>query len=157
SFTLTPMLSARWLKVKKHGRDRHDSKESRIFHAIDIVYTRLLDWSMAHRAIVVVVALLTFASSVPLFMIVEKNFMPNDDQSEFDVNLRAPEGTSLEATEVIVNRVAAAIRARLPEDVAYTLVTIAGDQASTRNSGTIYVRLKPIEDRRDGQVKIMNL
>src|SRR5262249_60022811 len=98
-----------------------------------------------------------FASSVPLFMIVEKNFMPNDDQSEFDVNLRAPEGTSLEATEVVVNRVAAAIRARLPEDVAYTLVTIAGDQASTRNSGTIYVRLKPIEDRRDGQVKIMNL
>jgi len=157
SFTLTPMLSARWLKVKKHGKDRHDSKESRIFHAIDVVYTRMLDWSMAHRAIVVVVALLTFASSVPLFMIVDKNFMPNDDQSEFEVNLRAPEGTSLEATEVIVNRVAAAIRARLSEDVAYTLVTIGGDQASTRNSGAIYVRLKPIEERRDDQFKIVNL
>jgi HAE1 family hydrophobic/amphiphilic exporter-1 len=157
SFTLTPMLSARWLKVKKHGKDQHDSKQSTIFHALDTVYTRLLEWSMAHRAIVAVVALLTFASSVPLFMIVDKNFMPNDDQSEFEVTLRAPEGTSLEATEVIVNRVATAIRARLPEDVAYTLVTVAGDQSSTRNSGSIYVRLKPIEDRRNDQVKLMNL
>src|SRR4051794_12693872 len=157
SFTLTPMLSARWLKVKKHGKDRHDSKESKVFHGIDVFYTRLLNWAMAHRAIVVVVALLTFASSVPLFMIVDKNFMPADDQSEFDVTLRAPEGTSLEATEVIVNRVASAIRARLSETVAYTLVTIAGDQASTRNSGTIYVRLKPIENRRDGQTKIINI
>jgi HAE1 family hydrophobic/amphiphilic exporter-1 len=157
SFTLTPMLSARWLKVKKHGDDQHDSKESRIFHAIDRVYTRLLEWSMAHRAIVAVVALITFASTVPLFMIVDKNFMPEDDQSEFDINVRAPEGTSLEATEVIVNRVATAVRTRLPEDVAYTLVTLAGDQASTRNVGTIYVRLKPIEERRDGQSKIINL
>ena len=53
SFTLTPMLSARWLKVKKHGTDEHSSKDSRIFHAVDVVYTRMLEWAMAHRAIVV--------------------------------------------------------------------------------------------------------
>src|SRR5262249_39595573 len=50
SFTLTPMMSARWLKVDKHGKDQHDSKDSKIFHAIDVFYTRLLEWSMAHRA-----------------------------------------------------------------------------------------------------------
>ena len=33
SFTLTPMLSARWLKVKPHGKDSTASKDSRIFHA----------------------------------------------------------------------------------------------------------------------------
>ena len=37
SFTLTPMLSARWLKVEPHGNDEHSSKDSRIFHAIDVV------------------------------------------------------------------------------------------------------------------------
>ena len=51
-------------------------------------------------------------SSVPLFMAVDKNFINNDDQSEFEINLRAPEGTSLESTEVITNRVATAIRAQ---------------------------------------------
>ena len=62
-------------------------------------------------AIVAGVAVLVLLSSVPLFMIANKNFMPQDDQSEFEINLRAPEGTSLESTEVLTNRVADAVRA----------------------------------------------
>ena len=155
SFTLTPMLSARWLKVDKHGDDKHASKDSRVFHAIDVFYTKLLEWSMAHRAIVAGVAALVLVSSVPLFMVANKNFMPQDDQAEFEVNLRAPEGTSLEATEVITNRVASAVRERIPE-VAYTLVTVGGDPAKTRNLATIYVRLKPIEDRQRDQFTVMD-
>jgi len=156
SFTLTPMLSARWLKVQKHGTDEHASKDSKIFHAIDLMYTRMLEWAMAHRVIVSGVAVLALLSSVPLFMMANKNFMPQDDASEFEVNLRAPEGTSLEATEVLTNRVATAMRARLPE-VDYTLVTIAGDPAKTRNLGTIYVRLKPIEARSRDQFVVMDV
>ena len=156
SFTLTPMLSARWLKVKKHGTDEHSSKDSKIFHAVDVIYTRMLEWAMAHRAIVAGIAVLVLLSSVPLFMIANKNFMPQDDASEFEVNLRAPEGTSLEATEVLTNRVASAVRERLPE-VDYTLVTIAGDPAKTRNLGTIYVRLKPIEARTRDQFVVMDV
>jgi HAE1 family hydrophobic/amphiphilic exporter-1 len=110
SFTLTPMMAARWLKVDPHGKDKHSSKDSRIFHALDAVYKRLLDWSMSHRAAVAGVAVLVLLSSVPLFMIADKNFMPVDDQSEFEINMRAPEGTSLESTEVIANRVANTVR-----------------------------------------------
>ncbi len=86
SFTLTPMLSARWLKVDKHGKDRHASKDSKIFHAVDVFYTRMLEWSMAHRAIIAGLAVLVLLSSVPLFMMVNKNFMPQDDQAEFEIN-----------------------------------------------------------------------
>ena len=156
SFTLTPMLSARWLKVKKHGTDAHSSKDSRVFHAIDAFYTGMLEWAMSHRAIVSAIAVLVLLSSVPLFMIANKNFMPQDDQSEFEVNLRAPEGTSLEATEVLTNRVANTVREKLPE-VDYTLVTIAGDPAHTRNIGTIYVRLKPMEQRARDQFVVMDV
>jgi HAE1 family hydrophobic/amphiphilic exporter-1 len=155
SFTLTPMLSARFLKVKKHGKDGHSSKDSRAFHAIDVFYTRMLEWAMSHRAIVAGLSVLVLLSSVPLFMMANKNFMPPDDQSEFEINLRAPEGTSLEATEVITNRVASAVRERVPE-VDYTLVTIAGDPAKTRNLGNVYIRLRPIEQRARGQYDIMD-
>ncbi|HEV8344983.1 MAG TPA: efflux RND transporter permease subunit [Vicinamibacterales bacterium] len=155
SFTLTPMLSARWLKVKRHGKDEHASKDSRVFHAVDVFYTRLLEWSMAHRAIVAGVAVLVLLSSAPLFMMANKNFMPQDDQGEFEINLRAPEGTSLESTEVITNRISNAVRARVPE-VDYTLVTIGGDPAKTRNMGNVYVRLKPIEARRRDQFAVMD-
>ena len=54
-------------------------------------------------------------------MLANKNFLPDDDQSEFEVGFRAAEGTSLEATEIIANRIAARVR-QLPE-VEFTLVT----------------------------------
>src|SRR5262249_47446710 len=84
SFTLTPMLAARWLKIQKRGKDSHSSKESRVFRVVDGVYARLLDWSMAHRGVVAGIAVLVLLSSVPLFKIVDKNFLNNDDQSEFE-------------------------------------------------------------------------
>ena len=157
SFTLTPMMSARWLKAKprKTGAEHgiHDSKHSKIFGPVDMLYTRMLTWAMAHRGLMAGFAVLVLLSSAPLFMAVNKNFMPQDDQSEFEVNVRAPEGTSLEATEVIANRVGTAIR-RLPE-VDYTLVTVGGDASRTRNSANLYVRLKPIEARSRNQFAVM--
>jgi HAE1 family hydrophobic/amphiphilic exporter-1 len=154
SFTLTPMMAARWLQVDPHGKDKHSSKDSRIFHALDALYTRLLEWSMSHRAIMAGLAVLVLLSSVPLFMFADKNFMPNDDQAEFEINLRAPEGTSLESTEVITNRIATAVRRAVPE-AEYTLVTIGGDPSHTRNLANIYIRLTPIEHRSRDQFAIM--
>ena len=154
SFTLTPMLSARFLKIQKKDKGA-SSKDSRVFHAVDLFYTRMLEWAMSHRAIVAGAAALILASSVPLFTIANKNFLPNDDQSEFEIVLRAPEGTSLESTEVITNRITNAIRRQTPE-VSYTLVQIAGDGPKTRNLSSIYVRLTPIEDRRRDQFEVMD-
>src|SRR5437764_11204266 len=63
SFTLTPMLSPRWLKVDPHGKDKHSSKDSKIFHAIDVFYTRLLTWAMRYRWLVAGLAALVLLSS----------------------------------------------------------------------------------------------
>ena len=149
SFTLTPMMSARWLKVKPPTEDDehhvHDSKHSALFGPIDRGYARLLNWSMDHRGWVAVVAVLVLLSSVPLFRIVPVNFTPQDDTSELEVTMRAPEGSSLEATGVLANRVATAIR-RIPE-VAYTMATVAGDGATTRNTASVFVKLKSLDDR----------
>jgi HAE1 family hydrophobic/amphiphilic exporter-1 len=157
SFTLTPTMCARWLKVKPRTEDEahniHDSKHSKIFGPLDRAYTRMLTWSMAHRGIMAALAVLVLFSSVPLFRITNVNFTPQDDQSEFDVTLRAPEGTSLEATEVMANRIASTIR-RIPE-VSYTMVIVAGDSAGTLNNASLYVRLKPIGDRDRDQFAIM--
>jgi HAE1 family hydrophobic/amphiphilic exporter-1 len=155
SFTLTPMLSARFLKIKHKGEGGATSKDSRVFHAVDVFYTRMLEWAMSHRAIVAGIASLVLVSSVPLFMAADKNFLPNDDQSEFEITLRAPEGTSLESTELITNRIMNAIRSQTPE-VSYTLVQIAGDGPKTRNLASIYVRLTPIEDRKRDQFAVMD-
>src|SRR5436190_1208554 len=153
SFTLTPMLSARWIKMKSKDAKK-DSKDSRFFRPVDLRYTQALSWALAHRGLVAGVVVLILLSSAPLFMLANKNFLPNDDQSEFEVGLRAPEGTSIDSTEILANRIGTAIRA-LPE-VEYTLVTIADDPAQTPNSGTVYVRLKGLKQRSRDQFAIMD-
>jgi len=155
SFTLTPMMSARWLRVKPAGPGgaAHDSKHSAIFGPLDRAYAAMLEWSMAHRWVIGVLAVAVLLSSVPLFRFVSITFVTQDDQSGFDVNVRALEGTSLEATEVMANRIGAAIR-RIPE-VDYTLATVAGDGAGTQNSASIFVKLHPIEARERDQFAVM--
>jgi HAE1 family hydrophobic/amphiphilic exporter-1 len=149
SFTLTPMMSARWLKVPPRREDEHhrphDSKHSAVFGPIDRAYTALLQWSMSHRGVIATLAVLVLLSSVPLFRTVAVNFTPQDDTSELEITLRAPEGTSLDATDVIANRVGAAVR-EIPE-VDYTMATVAGDGAGTRNSASIFVKLKDLDAR----------
>jgi HAE1 family hydrophobic/amphiphilic exporter-1 len=159
SFTLTPMLSARWIKMRPRAADgspdpRGSSKDSRFFRPLDRGYAALLEWSLAHRWAVAGLAVLVLLSSVPLFQIADKNFLPNDDQSEFEVGLRAAEGTSLDATEIIANRIATRIR-QLPE-VEYTLVSVADDTARTQNVATVYARLKPVDQRSRDQFEVMD-
>ncbi|NOT25590.1 MAG: efflux RND transporter permease subunit, partial [Acidobacteria bacterium] len=155
SFTLTPMMCARWLKPKDPRRDRdgHGSKQSALFGPVDRTYARMLDWAMAHKGVVATLAVLVLLSSVPLFQIVSVTFITQDDQSGFDVTVRAPEGTSLDATQLMANRLTTAIR-RIPE-VNYTLVTVAGDGAGTQNTASIFVKLVPIGERDRDQFAVM--
>jgi HAE1 family hydrophobic/amphiphilic exporter-1 len=161
SFTLTPMLAARWIEMRPRREDAdgneiadHSSKDSRFFRPLDQGYASLLRWSLAHRWAVAGLAVLVLLSSIPLFSLADKNFLPNDDQSEFEVGLRTAEGSSLEATEIVANRIATRIR-QLPE-VDFTLVSVADDPARTRNVATVYARLKPVDERSRDQFAVMN-
>src|SRR3954463_11094204 len=53
SFTLTPMLAARWIKTKdEKAKDAAGSKDNRFFRPIDVNYARALTWALSHRALV---------------------------------------------------------------------------------------------------------
>jgi HAE1 family hydrophobic/amphiphilic exporter-1 len=176
SFTLTPMLAARLIKsedteetvnkeeVKEHETEplsteghaevHKESKQSGFYSYIDRGYTRLLKLSMAHRWAIVALCVLVVLAIVPLFAFVGKNFLPADDQSQFEVSVRASEGATLPATTVIVERIAADIRRQIP-GITDTLVTVGGGQTQTVNTGSIYVKLLPIEERAQNQDELM--
>jgi hydrophobic/amphiphilic exporter-1 (mainly G- bacteria), HAE1 family len=121
------------------------SKESRWYRPIDRTYTWMLRWSMAHRWVVVLACVLVIFSIVPLFKFVGKNFLPVDDQSQFEVSVRTAEGSTLAATNALVEKIAADIR-KLP-GVTDTLVTIGGGQQQVVNTASIYVKLSDIKER----------
>jgi hydrophobe/amphiphile efflux-1 (HAE1) family protein len=160
SFTLTPMLSARLIKRSKDRTTpeaekpvHRDSKESRFYRPIDRGYTRMLTWSMSNRWVIVVACLLVIISIVPLFMFVGKNFLPVDDQSQFEITIRAPEGSTLTSTSTLAGRIASDIRQL--SGVTDTLTTIGGGQQELVNVATIYVKLKPIAERSVTQDDLM--
>lgn len=163
SFTLTPMLAARLIKrsndaeeglLERHTEPAdHGSKQSRFYAPIDRTYKRMLTWSMAHRWIIVGACVLVIISIVPLFMFVGKNFLPVDDQSQFEINVRAPEGSTLSATNILAERISADIR-KLP-GVTDTLTTIGGGQQEQVNVASIYVKLQPLDQRSVSQSDLM--
>ncbi|HEX8707968.1 MAG TPA: efflux RND transporter permease subunit, partial [Pyrinomonadaceae bacterium] len=131
----------------------HGSKESRWYRPIDRTYTGMLRWSMAHRWAIVLMCVLVIVSIVPLFKVVGKNFLPVDDQSQFEINVRAPEGYTLPVTSTLVEKIAAELRT-LP-GVVDTLVTIGGGQQQLVNVASIYVKLVPINERAENQDQLM--
>src|SRR5258706_11200804 len=169
SFTLTPRLAARLIKQKKHepesdlekikgdgmvgNEDGSDSKYTGWFRHVDRAYAFLLRFSLGHRWVILSLVVLVFLSIVPLFMFVGKKFLPVDDQSQFEVSVRAPEGTSLGATSQIFERIASEIR-KLP-GVTDTLSTVGGGQQLVVNSGSIYVKLSDIGERKKSQEVLM--
>jgi len=159
SFTLTPMLGARMLKRLKQKSEegvapaRAGEKSSWIMRLLDRAYTAMLTWSLRHRLIICLLALATFLSVLVLGRFVGFNFFPLDDQSEFEVSIRAPEGTSLQKTLDIAQQVSAGVRK--VKHVEYTLTTIGDDQQRTQNLAKIYVRLVDLKDRPISQFAIM--
>jgi HAE1 family hydrophobic/amphiphilic exporter-1 len=131
----------------------HSSKQSRWYGPIDRTYTWMLRWSMAHRWVVIVACVLVIISIVPLFKFVGKNFLPVDDQSQFEVSVRTPEGSTLAATSAVVEKIAADIR-RMP-GVTDTLVTIGSGQQQTVNLASIYVKLSDLNERSVTQLDLM--
>ncbi len=152
SFTLTPMLCSRFLRIKA-GDDKHKSKEGGFSKYVGRPYSRMLQFSMTYRWVVVVVCVLVFASIPPLFTMVGKNFLPVDDQSEFEVNLKMPPGSSLEGSSEVAARLENELKT-LP-GVRNVLTTLGADQRQQVDRGSIIVELVDPEEREHDQIALM--
>ncbi len=160
SFTLTPMMSARLLRAEDaagHGGHGDDSAKSRTgFYArIDRVYERLLRATLAHRTIAALLCLGVMLSSIPLFKMVKVEYIPSDvDESEFDVNVNAPEGTSLPAMDEAMRAVEAELR-QIP-GVETLLASTGGGFLGGINQGSVFVRIAPHEERKFSISRFLN-
>ncbi len=154
SFTLTPMMSSRWLKMHVGTKSIGEKVVDAFYRPIERVYGAVLRFCMRHRWIVVGAALLTLGSCVPIAQAAPKGFLPVNDEARFQISVRAPEGTSLEETRLVGARIARDVRDN--PNVALTLETVGDDNAQTRNLATVYVGLVDPEQRKLTQNDLMD-
>jgi hydrophobic/amphiphilic exporter-1 (mainly G- bacteria), HAE1 family len=153
SFTLTPMMSSRLLSAKD-AEGGHGSRTG-FYGRIDALYMRMLELSMRNRKVVAIVAVLVILTSIPLYELVKQEFIPtNVDEAEFEVNITAPQGTSLAA----MNEAMIQIEQELLETPGVRLVlsSAGGGFLSSTSSGSAYVRIAPHEERTLSFTKFWN-
>jgi HAE1 family hydrophobic/amphiphilic exporter-1 len=147
SFTLTPMMSSRLIRVSD-VKGGHDSPASRrgFYRFIDGAYTHMLSFAMRHRFAVAIIAIATVLTSVPLYRSVKQEFIPtNVDEAEFEVSVNGPEGTNLP----VMNEVITAMEKDILETPGVRLVlsSSGGSFLGGVNQGSAYVRIAPHEER----------
>ena len=160
SFTLTPMMSARMLRAEDassgHG-DHGDAARSRqgFYGRIDRGYERLLRFTMAHRRAAALICLGIMLTSIPLFKLVKVEYIPSDvDESEFEINVRAPEGTSLAGVDEAMRAIEGELRQ--VHGIRDVLATAGGGFLGGVNQGNVFVRITPSEERKFSISRFLN-
>jgi HAE1 family hydrophobic/amphiphilic exporter-1 len=149
SFTLTPMLSSKFLRAADTDGDRA-SKQHGIFHRLEVWYGRSLEWSLSHPKTIIGTAVLVFLATFPLNALVGRSFIPNEDMGDFTVHMDGPEGATLEGMGEQARKVAAELKGT--EGVAHIEV-LSG--AGRMNHAHLFVQLRPLAERRVTQDQVI--
>ena len=159
ALTLIPMLCAQFLRYKpKHGKI-HDLIFGNFNKFIDLIsrgYSRLINWCVGHRTIVVMISLIVFVGTVGLIgPRIKTEFMPKSDDGRITLQLELPAGTGQSVTRSIAHELYGKFVDAVPEIIncSYALGQADSDNAfaSMQNNGThvvsFNINIGSMEDR----------
>lgn len=149
SFTLTPMLSSRFLKAPDVEHDIK-TKDVGFFHWIEGAYARALEWSLAHPMTILAVTTAALLLTIPLNQVIGRTFIPAEDMGEFTAHVDTPQGTSLEGTREIAEGVVKELRGQ--EGVDRMSYLVGADRV---NHFHVFFYLKPQAERSISQEEVM--
>lgn len=158
SLTLTPMLSAKMLRLQKKQSKTFTVIYGPIQKALDALdrgYAALLNWGVRHRWIVILSCAAMFAASMLLMKGISTEFFPSQDSGSITATLELPIGTRKEVAQEVAQKVATEWMEKNPEILVcnYTVGQADSDNtfASMQDNGshivTYNIRLTNPGDR----------
>ena len=160
AYTLTPMVSAHWLKQPGADKDFRPALVDKVlkkfndgFEYVRSLYNELMAFAIRHPKKIVAGSLATLVFNLFLLPFVGTELQPIYDSGEFRVNMKAPAGIGLDQM---------ATWSKYLEDTVMKIkeVSVAsmhlGGVRTQVNEGAIEVKLKPLEDRKRGMLDIMS-
>ncbi|MDT0140151.1 efflux RND transporter permease subunit [Acidovorax sp. PRC11] len=153
SLTLVPMMSARWLRALPDTPPRGvGGAIQRGFDRVIVRYDGWLQWVLRHQGATLLVALLTLALTVVLYVFIPKGLFPTQDTGQLQGRLVASQDVSFERMSTLQQ--AAAREILQDPDVASlsSFVGVDGANNTMLNTGRMLINLKP---GRDAQGTVM--
>lgn len=156
SLTLTPMLCSRYLKVKPTENALYNAVGKGLT-AFENQYKKLLSITLNHRGLVLLItALFVGVFGYISLKYVQKDFVPESDESSFSITVKTPLGSSLEYTDSRLKLVEAVINRHKNEVDSYFASIGVGSRGQV-NQGNVNVRLKPKEARDISQQELIKM
>lgn len=154
SLTTTPMLCARWLKrenQQKHGRLYHLNEKA--FNALLRRYDHSLQWALRHQRLMLLSLVATVALNVWLFAIVPKGFFPEQDTGRLIGFIQADQSISFTAMRAKLKDFIDKI---LADKAVESAVEYTGGFGAQANTSSMYIVLKPLDQRRESAGAVVN-
>jgi multidrug efflux pump len=156
SLTLVPTLSARWLRTHDKAEDSRFGRwtKARIDGVIEW-YDRSLGWVLERQAATLLVALVTLAITVILYVFIPKGLFPTQDTGVLQGVVEADQSISFDGMSKLQSNVA---RRLLADPDVQSLTGFIGVDGTntTLNSGRMLINLKPFGHRRSSLSAIID-
>jgi len=142
SIFLVPTLSARFVNAKESG---FFLKSEPFFEALENGYEKLLALALKFKLIFLAITLVVVVCSFGLAKFVGGDFMPSEDNSEFNIYFKLDPSLSLQASKERLKDKISLINA--DPQVAYAYFILGYTDAKQPYLVKAYVRLKELKDR----------
>jgi len=127
ALTLVPVFCARFLRQREGARQyRWFAAFDRAFDHVRGTYGRALRRILGLRFVSIAALVLLFAGSLMLYPRIGKEFFPQVDSGQFNIQMRVPSGTRIEKTEASVSEVERLIREQIPPSDLQMLISNTG-------------------------------
>ncbi len=153
SLTTTPMMCAYLLKnerKEKHGRVYMATEN--VFDWVLSLYRRSLHWVLDHPALTLIVLFITIALNVVVIIKIPKGFFPQQDTGAISGGVQGPQDSSFFAMNDSVQQIVGVIK---KDPAVANVIGFTGGSSAT-NSGSIYIALKPLAERKVSAAQIIN-
>lgn len=150
SLTLTPMMCAHLLRAQPVGQQQRIRGFGKVLLSIQQGYGRSLNWVLGHARWVMVVLLSTIALNVWLYISIPKTFFPEQDTGRMMGFIQADQSISFQAMQQKLKDFMKIVH----DDPAVDNVT-GFTGGSRTNSGSMFISLKPLSERRESAQQII--
>ncbi|CAH1199908.1 multidrug efflux pump RND permease subunit MdtC [Candidatus Nitrotoga sp. BS] len=152
ALTTAPMMCARLLKSTetegRHGRLYQWSERG--FAALLRTYERSLVWTLGHAPLTMLILLATICLNVYLYVIIPKGFFPNQDTGQLTGRIQGDQSISFQLMQKKLADFIDIVRA---DPAVENVVGYTG--GAQRNTGSVFVTLKPLSERKESADKIV--